>query len=96
MVIHAMASDSEQLRLSVQYRLTKIEQQVAQLVLDHATLHNLNGELRRIVSTLQNFKLKQELREKDQESHSKKVQVWTGIAIALGTLIIQLIARWLH
>lgn len=92
----AMGTESEELRLSVQYRLTKMEAQVAQLVLDHAHLHNLIVELKKIVSLLQNFKMRTELLTSEAEKHSRRMTRWTGIVIAAGTLLIEVFFKLWH
>ena len=92
---------SEQHRFSLEHRLTKIETQTGQLVLDHAGLKNTIAELRKIVSILENFKLKSELRAQDAEDantkHSKRVMWVIGITIAIVNALVAVVsAVWHH
>lgn len=94
MVIDAMGSESEELRLSVEGRLARIEERCGQLVLDRSHLYNAIANLRKTVQALEHYKLKMETRDNDTAKREKKTVIYLGVWLTIANLIIGIMLRF--
>lgn len=86
-----MASESETHRMSLDQRLTRIEERVGQLLLDRNTILNAIANLRTTVQQLQNYKLKMETRDKDADKRGARHLAIIGTVIVVLTLVAQIV-----